>query len=191
MEVLLEIGRDLTASLASRDRHERLLASVRRLIPFDAACLLRLSGDQLIPLAGHGLVPAALDRTYGRAQHPRLDAILRAPGPIHFPDDSPLPDPFDGLLVADPHATEHIHACLGCPLTAAGEIVGALTADALDPRAFDGLDPRLLATLSALAGAALRTSSLIEALEERVERGTRVARELQRSAQETSGAAIL
>lgn len=191
LEVLLEIGRDLTASLGSLDRYERLLAAVRRILPFDAACLLRLQGDSLVPLAAHGLVPAALARPYPRHQHPRLDAILKATAPVRFPPDSALPDPFDGFLTADPHALERIHACLGCPLTSDGEIVGALTADALDPGAFDGLDARLLATLGALAGAALRTATLIEALEKKAERGTRVARELQRAADESSGATIL
>ena len=191
LEVLLEIVGDLTASLGARDRYERFLSAVRRLVPYDAACLLRLQGDDLVPLAGHGLVPAALERPYPRSRHPRLEAILRSEAPLLFPNDSPLPDPFDGLLVADPHALDRIHACLGCPLTADGEVVGALTADALDPEAFGGLDGRLLATLGALAGAALRTASLIEALERKAERGTRVARELQRSADETSGAAIL
>ena len=191
LEVLLEIVGDLTASLAARDRYERLLSAVRRLVPYDAACLLRLQGDDLVPLAGHGLVPGALERPYPRSRHPRLEAILRSEAPLLFPHDSPLPDPFDGLLVADPHALDRIHACLGCPLTADGEVVGALTADALDPEAFHGLDRRLLATLGALAGAALRTASLIEALERKAERGTRVARELQKSADETSGAAIL
>jgi anaerobic nitric oxide reductase transcription regulator len=191
LEVLLEIGRDLTASLGSLDRYERLLAAVRRVLPFDAACLLRLQGDSLVPLAAHGLVPEALARPYPRNQHPRLDAILKATAPVRFPPDSALPDPFDGFLTADPHALERIHACLGCPLTSDGEIVGALTADALDPGAFDGLDARLLATLGALAGAALRTATLIEALEKKAERGTRVARELQRAADESSGATIL
>ena len=189
--VVLEIVRDLTASLGARDRYDRLLSAVRRLVPYDAACLMRLQGEDLVPLAGHGLVAAALGRPYSRLRHPRLDAILRSPSPVLFPGDSPLPDPFDGLLVVDPHALERIHACLGCPLTVDGEVVGVLTADALDAEAFDGLDGRLLATLGALSGAALRTAGLIEALERKAERGTRVARELQRSADESSGPAIL
>jgi anaerobic nitric oxide reductase transcription regulator len=60
LEALLEIARDLTASLAARDRYARLLAAVRRLIPCDAACLLRLEGQELVPMAGYGLTPAAL-----------------------------------------------------------------------------------------------------------------------------------
>jgi len=184
---LLEIARDLTASLAAEDRYARLLSAIRRVVPCDAACLLRLEGSVLVPVAGHGLVKAALARRYDRREHPRLDVILRSPDPVRFPPDSPLADPFDGLLEEDPHALEHIHACLGCALTEGGEVVGALTADALEPHAFDSLEPGLLATLGALAGAAMRTTSLIEALERRVEHRGRVARELQRHAVETSG----
>ena len=51
---LLDIAQDLTASLAARDRYSRLLAAVQRLIPCDAACLLRLDGDDLVPVAGYG-----------------------------------------------------------------------------------------------------------------------------------------
>src|SRR5512139_1391871 len=184
---LLDIARDLTASLAAQDRYGRLLAAIRRVIPYDAACLLRLEGEDLVPVAGHGLAPEALVRRYRRHEHPRLDLILRAREPVRFPADSPLADPFDGLLEEDPHALERIHACLGCALTEGGEIVGALTVDALEPNAFDSLDTRFLATLGALAGAALRTTALIEALERRVEHRGRVARELQRHAIETSG----
>ena len=187
LAALLDIARDLTASLAAKDRYTRLLAAIRRAIPCDAACLLRLEGEELVPVAAHGLVGVALARRFDRREHPRLDAILRSPDPVRFPPDSPLADPFDGLLEADEHALAHIHACLGCALTEGGEVVGALTADALEPRAFDGFDTRFLATLGALAGAALRTTGLIEALERRAEQRGRVARELQRHAIETSG----
>src|SRR5512143_714481 len=184
---LLEIARDLTASLAAEDRYARLLSAIRRTIPCDAACLLRLEGRVLVPVAAHGLVKQALGRRFDRREHPRLDVILRAREPVRFPPDSPLADPFDGLIDGRPHALGQIHACLGCALTEGGEVVGALTADALEPHAFDGLDQRLLATLGALAGAALHTTALIEALERRAEHRGRVARELQRHAIETSG----
>ncbi|MGE0455283.1 MAG: nitric oxide reductase transcriptional regulator NorR [Vicinamibacteria bacterium] len=188
---LLDIARDLTASLAATDRYARLLQAVRRAIPADAACLLRLDGTHLVPVATHGLAPEVLARGFDRREHPRLDIILRSPEPVLFPADSALPDPFDGLIAGHPDALQHIHACLGCALTDAGEVVGALTADALEPNAFDHLDTRLLATLGALAGAALRTTALIEALETRAEHRGRVARELLRSAAQSSGGQIL
>jgi anaerobic nitric oxide reductase transcription regulator len=190
ISVLLEIARDLTASLAAEDRYSRLLAAIRRALPCDAACLLRLEGDELVPVAAHGLVDAALARRFNRREHPRLDMILRSSDPVRFPPDSPLRDPFDGLLKEDPHALQQIHACLGCALTEGGEVIGAVTADALEPRAFDGFDTRFLATLGALAAAALHTTALIEALELRSDKRGRVARELQRHAAETSGEMI-
>jgi anaerobic nitric oxide reductase transcription regulator len=188
---LLDIARDLTASLGSADRYSRLLAAVQRVIPCDAACLLRLEGQDLVPLAGFGLTAAALARRYRRHEHPRLDIILGSREPVHFPPDSSLPDPFDGAIAASPGPLHKVHACLGCPLTVDGEVVGALTADGLEPGSFDNLDQRMIATLGALAGAALRTTALIDALERRVDQRSRVARELQRSAVQSSGGEIL
>jgi len=186
---LLEIARDLTASLAAADRYARLLDAIRRAIPCDAACLLRLEGNELVPLAGHGLLPVALSRRFDRRDHPRLDVILRSADPVRFAPDSVLADPFDGLLEKAPDR-ERVHACLGCALTEGGEVVGALTADALKPHVFDHLDQSFLATLGALAGAAMRTTALIEAVERRAEQRGRVARELQRRAAEASGEII-
>ncbi len=189
--VLMQIARDLTASLATGDRYARLLDAVTRAIPCDAACLLRLEANELIPVAGRGLADEAMVRRFDRREHPRLDVILRSEGPVLFPADSPLADPFDGLIGADPEGLHHIHACLGCRLTEGTEVVGALTADALQPRAFENLDRQMLATLGALAGAAMRTTALIEALERTAERRGEVARELQRSAGLASGGQIL
>ncbi len=182
LEALLDIAKDLTASLAARDRYARLLGAVRRLIPCDAACLLRLEGQELVPLAGYGLTSVALSRRYRRRDHPRLDIILRAVEPVRFRPDSPLADPFDGGLSAAPGPQHRVHACLGCALTEGGEVVGALTADSLEPGKFDALDQRMLITLGALAGAALRTTTLIEALEKRADHRGRVAKELLRRA---------
>ena len=191
LEALLDIARDLTASIGTTDRYSRLLSAVRRVIPCDAACLLRLEGQELVPLAGFGLTAAALARRYPRREHPRLDIILGSREPVRFPPDSPLPDPFDGAIAAAPGPLHKVHACLGCALTVDGDIVGALTADGLESNAFDDLDPRVLATLGALAGAALRTSALIEALERRVDHRSQVARELLRTAVQSSGGEIL
>lgn len=180
--ILLELARDLTRSLAERDRYERLLSAIRRLIPCDAACLLRLDGDDLVPVASHGLTDEAIVRRYPRSEHPRLDIILSTDGAVRFPLDSTLPDPFDGYLAADPHALHHIHACLGCALTEEGQVIGALTVDALAPDAFDSLDAHSLETLAALAGAAMHTAALIDSIERLAEKRGAVARDLQRSA---------
>ncbi|NLT65721.1 MAG: nitric oxide reductase transcriptional regulator NorR [Acidobacteria bacterium] len=182
MEALIDIAKDLTASLAAEDRYARLLAAVTRLIPCDAACLLRLEDGYLVPLAGRGLVQEALVRRFSRREQPRLDVILNSPEPVLFPADSQLSDPFDGLLISDPGGSQKVHACLGCRLVQGERVVGALTADALAPHAFDALDMQVVAALGALAGAAIHTTLLIEALERTAERRGQVARELVRNA---------
>lgn len=143
---------------------------------------MALEADELVPLAAHGLTRAAMRIRYPRAAHPRLDAILSSPRPIQFPADSKLADPFDGNLDVDPHALHGIHACLGCALRDGDAVVGALTADALEPSAFDNVDSRLLRLLAGLAGAALRTARLIETLETTVDRQAQDLRDRARDA---------
>ena len=99
LDTLASIAADLTAALSAKDRYQRLLEALHRIIPFDAAALLRLEGETLIPLAAHGLLPNAMGRRYLRSDHPRLDSICKSREPVRFPADSTLPDPFDGLLV--------------------------------------------------------------------------------------------
>ena len=163
--ILLEVAVDLTRSLVAADRYQRLVDAVRKLIPCDAAALLRREGDVLIPLATHGLVPETLGRRFFLREHPRLEIIARSSEPVRFPEDSPLPDPFDGAVSGDDHAHLDVHSCLGCALRVEGELVGVLTVDALKPKAFESLASEDLSLLSALAGAALRTTALLEMTE--------------------------
>lgn len=164
-DALLSIAVDLTTSLASQDRLARLLEAVRRSIPCDAAAVMELVGDELVPLATHGLAPEVLGRRFARREHPRLDLVVARRAPTRFPPDSSLPDPYDGLLLVNPDATRDVHACLGFPLLAGETVIGVLTADALESGAFDHLEDSMLRMLGALAGAALHTARLIDALE--------------------------
>jgi anaerobic nitric oxide reductase transcription regulator len=191
IEALLTIAIDLTAFLASVDRYARLLDTVRRAIPCDAAAVLELRDGDLVPLATHGLSPQVLGLRFPRREHPRLDVVVSRGVPVRFPADSTLPDPFDGLLLATPDARGVVHACLGCPLVERDEVIGVLTADALEPGAFDALSDPFLRMLGALAGAAMHTARLIETLEQLMERRQLVARDLQRDAAVRRGGQIL
>jgi anaerobic nitric oxide reductase transcription regulator len=186
-DALLAMAIDLTASLASGDRLSRLLDALRKAIPCDAAAVLELAGDELTPVAIHGLAPEVLGRRFPRREHPRLDVVVARGAPVRFPSDSPLPDPYDGLLLANPDATRDVHACLGCPLLAGDTVIGVLTADALEPGAFDAIDERFLRMLGALAGAAMNTGRLFEALELASRRHKRVASVLQQDAAARDG----
>jgi anaerobic nitric oxide reductase transcription regulator len=177
---LQKIAVDLTESLRATDRYQRLLDVVRSAIPCDATALLALRDGVLHPLAVHGLAAPVLGMRFAPANHPRLRAILESAKPVRFPSDSDLPDPFDGLVDGAPDALAHVHDCLGCPLVAAGEVVGVLTADALATDAFDDLGEEFLVALGALAGAALHTARLIETVEHLAEQRGLVVKELAR-----------
>ena len=186
-DALLSIAVDLTASLASGDRLARVLSVLRQAIPCDAAAVLELVGDELVPVATHGLAPEVLGRRFRRGEHPRLDRVVELGMPIRFPADCSLADPYDGLLLANPDATRDVHACLGCPLLEGKTVIGVLTADALAAGAFDGIDERFLHMLGALAGAALNTGRLFEAVEASSRRHQHLARVLQRDADVRDG----
>ncbi len=191
LDTIVSIGLDLTAALNAKDRYKRLLKSLNRIIPYDAATLLRIDNDMLIPVAARGLSPEAMGRQYVRREHPRLDIICNSKKPVLFPADSPLPDPFDGLLETDAEALSHIHACLGCPLYVENKLVGALTADALDQHAFDHLEPKFLTAIGALAGAQMQTVNLIEALEYSATRQGQIASDLMRDIHMRQGSQII
>ena len=181
----------MTASLSSTDRSQRLVDTVRRALRCDASALLRARDGELFPVAECGLSRDLFGRRFRIAEHPRLVAICESGEPVVFAPDSHLPDPFDGLIRAADDASHRVHACAGAALRVDGELVGVLAADALDPAAFERLDPRLLRRIAALAGATLRTIDLIEVLERRADRDGQVARELLRDALERRGGLLL
>ncbi|HEX5054463.1 MAG TPA: nitric oxide reductase transcriptional regulator NorR [Planctomycetota bacterium] len=187
----MAIALDMTASLSAEDRAVRLVRAVQKALPCDAVALFRLHGGELLPIAQVGLSPDLLGRRFPIADHPRLARICSASAPVVFEGDSTLPDPFDGMIERAADPLHRVHACLGSALRVDGELVGVLTADALDSRSFDGVDRRLLSHLGALAGAALRTILLIEALEERSAREGQVTRDLIRDALESRGGLLL
>lgn len=183
LETIISMTIDLTSALKAEDRYQRFLLAIGRVIPYNAATLLRLEGDVLIPIAAVGLKLDTMGRRFAISEHPRLDIICNAEEPVLFPTDTKLPDPFDGLLSEDADAIHHIHACLGCPLRVDNQLIGVLTADAKDPHSFDRLEPQFLKAIGALAGAQMQTANLIEALEESARRHGQIAAALMRDVQ--------
>ncbi|HRV83138.1 MAG TPA: GAF domain-containing protein, partial [Planctomycetota bacterium] len=192
LSVLLPLALDMTASLSSGDRLRRLVDVVRRALPCDSAALLRLQGTALVPVACFGLSEDIYGRKFPRAEHPRLNILCGSDRPVRFPADSPLPDPYDGLVLAGAVTLDgHVHSCLGCPLVVEGELIGVLTADALQPGAFDGISDEFLSHLAALAAASLRTNELMEELHRRAEYQGQVTRDLVRDAMTRRGSTLI
>ncbi len=190
-ETLISMAIDSTAALTAGDRYRRLLEALRNVIPYDAAALLRLDEDAMVPVATRGLSPDTMGRRFLLRAHPRLDIICKSDGPVHFPEGTQLPDPFDGLVSGRSAPTGRIHTCLGCPLRVDGTLIGALTADAFHPQAFTDLDQEFLVAVSALAGAQMRTADLLATLEHSAERQGIIASDLMRDIQMRQGMPLI
>lgn len=163
LDALTPLMQDLSRDLSEAERYRRLLQSLRTLFPGDAAALLRLDGDTLVPLAIDGLTSDTLGRRFRVSEHPRFAQILAQPEPTRFPADSPLPDPYDGL-VQDVQGDLEVHDCLGCPLFIGGRPWGLLTLDAIDPRSNDSLDMQSLQAYLSLAAATVSVVERIDTL---------------------------
>ena len=160
-------------------RYRQLLAAVRGLIRCDAAALLRLMPDEaapvLQPVAVDGLAEEALGRRFPVAAHPRLARLLGSGKGLRFAADAGLPDPYDGLLEHQ-QELEAVHDCMGAPLRVEGRIWGLVTLDALDPRAFDGVDDARLQGIVRLLEAGIAAEETIAELARRAEQEQALAR---------------
>ncbi|UUQ66623.1 nitric oxide reductase transcriptional regulator NorR [Pseudomonas fuscovaginae UPB0736] len=168
LTALLPLVADLSRELPESERYRRLLNAMRALLPCDAAALLRLDGDWLVPLAVDGLSSDTLGRRFKVSEHPRFRILLGAPGPIRFDSDSELPDPYDGLVDG---LNEHleVHDCMGCPLFIDERPWGLLTLDALDPERFEQIELDVLQAFASLAAATVNAAERIERLALRAE----------------------
>ncbi|MCA6058650.1 MULTISPECIES: nitric oxide reductase transcriptional regulator NorR [Thalassolituus] len=132
-QLLTELIKDMPAG----ERFDHIVKSIRTSFNCGAVALLRLQGEYLRPVAVSGLVTEAHGRKFSLAQHPRLSAVMTTSHALRFPPDSPLPDPYDGLLETQPGEALPVHDCMGTSLWLNGERWGALTLDSLTPGTFD------------------------------------------------------
>ncbi len=161
---LIELAVDLTNNLTNEDRFDRLLSTVRQTINCDAVVLLAAQAEELKPLAQQGLMRDSLGRRFNIEAHPRFKEICTSTHPIRFPADSPLPDPYDGMLLTH-EGDLPIHACMGLPLLSDKQLIGVLTLDSMTPNVFDDISKRTLDIISAMSAAALKTAILLQTLE--------------------------
>lgn len=158
--MLESLIRDLITELPQAVRLQRLTGALRQHFHCGAVALLQREDDTLRPIAADGLVHDALGRRFAVHQHPRLAAILSSPQPVCFPQDSVLPDPYDGLLEACAGEPLPVHDCLGIRLQVEDQTWGVLTLDALQPGTFNQTAQTELARLAPLVAASVRVTRL-------------------------------
>ncbi|WP_129141335.1 nitric oxide reductase transcriptional regulator NorR [Modicisalibacter coralii] len=133
-----------------------LLATLVGDSPADASTLMVTTDAGLQPVAVLGLPADVRGRHFSLDAHPRLAAIASHAAVCRFPPDSPLPDPFDGLIDEDLSA---VHDCLGVALRDGERLIGVLTLDALEAGRLATLDDEELLAKARLLGTCLRLAS--------------------------------
>ena len=144
---LMEMTIGLASGVNDQDRFNRLIDAIRKTITCDCVALLSLQGDTLVPIAMQGLSRDTFGRRFIISEHPRFDEICASRSPVRFDADSPLPDPFDGLLI-DHDGDLPMHACMGLPLLFGDKLLGVLTLDSLKPDFEQEIDNRLASPVS-------------------------------------------
>lgn len=178
---LVPLVANLPKRMRESERYQHLLKTLLTLFPCDAVALLRLEDDCLVPLAVEGLSRDTLGRRFRVAEHPRLQALMQAEEPQHFPPGNPLPDPYDGLIENGPEHLE-VHDCMGCALKVEGKPWGVLTLDALPPNSFSQEHISMLHAFGTLAAATVAAAMRIKRLEELAAREHRQAEHYRRAA---------
>lgn len=189
LQALVDITCDLTLELAPAERYQRLLSALTSVFPCDAAALLQLQGEVLVPLAAHGLSRDVMGRRFPLENHPRLAAIVASRSPIIFPPDDPRPDPYDGLLEGE--VLTSVHSCMGCSLYIRDRLVGALTLDAHLPGRFNAVNTQALQLFSNLTASALATAQMMVALQDEAKRQGALSEHLLTDAIEREGGLLL
>ena len=169
---------DLLNPLPASVREQRLVHAIRQSFDCDVVGFLRLDGDSLCLVAMEGLTQEALEQRFATGQHPRLASILSTRTPVHFVPDNRLPDPYDGLLEAQPSTPLPMHDCMGISLYLEGRPWGALTLHAFSGNTFSSADRARLSVFALISEATIRVSHL--------EGEIRSLRLLQRSASDAS-----
>lgn len=177
-QVLLNIALNLSSNRSHKQQYQNLIDGITQVFPCDASCLFIFDQDGLLtPVAVKGLSSSVLARRYLPQAHPRLEAIIQSHTPVRFDANCALPDPFDGALMAEDQNIT-VHDCMGCSLYVEGQLVGALTMDALAIGAFDRIDPVTMETFAALTAATLRNISQLRALKAQNQRQKNVTQTL-------------
>ncbi len=179
LEHYISVIEDLSRDLPAEVRYQRLLEAIRQAIPCDAIGLLRLDGDLLRPVAFLGLRPEIRGRRFPVSQHPRLAAILDSRQAVRFDAESPLPDPYDGLVYSSGENV-HVHDCMGVSMYIDNQPWGVITFDAMSPGEFDAVEPRQQELAITLTRAVITAAERIHLLQQQLQHGHQVTAEMNR-----------
>jgi len=161
-EILREANIALTENLSLERVVETLLDFLIKLIPYDSANVMLLSGDSQFVVKGLRRYEEFqdVDNTRFIAFDARTNALLRR---ICLTKKT--------VIVADTHrqlgwqwvnGAGHVRNWIGVPLIASGEVIGLYSLDKAEPFFFTADHVRLAETLAERAASAIRNAQLFE-----------------------------
>lgn len=144
---------------------EQALISLRSLMPYDLAAVLRLRGGELVVEAAAGPLASDVVRSHrlSLSKFPTIQRALELRQPIpldehhHGGDEG---DPYDGVL-----DLEHGHSCMVVPLFSGGESLGVITLDRESCGVYPEGQVALAGVVGQLVALALRFADQAELLD--------------------------
>jgi len=173
LSTLLQLSRDLNATLELPRLLDSVLAHLRAVVPYTAAAVLTLEESTLVVSAYHGPVPdkQILALRFPLAQAPIHQLVIERRQPIIIADvrsDSQLAHLFrDTAGNRLGSIFGHVRAWLSVPLVAAGRTFGILTLDHSRPGFFTPQHARLIQTFANQVAGALDNARLYQLEQQR------------------------
>ncbi|MBD1582991.1 nitric oxide reductase transcriptional regulator NorR [Pseudoalteromonas sp. S16_S37] len=189
---LLTLSVTLTRAQPSRLSHtvngfySAVIQAVKACINADAVALLINQNDTLIPVALEGLTRDTFGRRFELTAHPRLAAISHSRGSLRFDEHCDLPDPYDGLLLAN-DGDLPVHSCMGLALFDEQELMAIITLDSLTPGSFAKYSESFLQHVNDIVTEQLKCALYNEQLLRKAQHGHALVSELSQATHDMVG----
>ncbi len=164
-ETLGEVSAALSSSLELKEVLDRILEQLARVVDYDSACIMLLFDGAFKVVAGRGFPD--IERTLQLSFPLEKDAL----GRHIFETKRPLvlPDAQKDKRYLRAGGTDYVHAWMGIPLIAKGEVVGLLTIDHKKPNVYNEETAEMAQTIANQAAIAIENARLYEDTRERAE----------------------
>ena len=155
-ETLREVASTLVTSLDLDQVLENLLTSLQRVVPYDSACVFLREGDYVRAVAETGLpMPEqVLNKRFSLADNLLQPEIYRTGQPLVLEDVQKSP------RFLKWGGTDYVRGWMGVPLSARGQVIGALTIDSKQPGAYTLTEARLAQVFANQAAIAIENARL-------------------------------
>ncbi|GMM84415.1 nitric oxide reductase transcriptional regulator NorR [Pseudoalteromonas sp. MTN2-4] len=168
---------------------EAVIQAVKECFISDAIALLLYQNSKLVPVAISGLMPDVLGRHFVIDKHPRLQAISQSDKAVRFNANSELPDPYDGLLIAQ-EGDIPVHACMGFPIKHQEQLLGVITVDSLNAGTFEDYASSFLQMVNEALSRHVSAILLTQDLLTKAQQGSHLITELSKGQYEMVGQSL-